>query len=175
MITEDKKQSKISELNNLIYQYENRQRENINIEEYDTWKLIVNMLEKAYIEEVIYDDFLLYPTHYKIENAEIVFNENWVEEEIRTKEEAFDKAFFNTSLGYIRREVSMKDGSTKTFLTDMLPQLVAGFPILAYEKPDFTEAVDILDYQKQVIVTEAFLIECREQLIIDFYGFNPMK
>lgn len=92
----------------------------------------------------------------------------------QARQEQFNKAFFNTSLGYIRREVSMLDGTTKTFLTDMLPQLVVGFPILAYNKPDFTQDVNMVDYQKQVIVTEQFLAECKNQLIIDFYGFNPM-
>lgn len=174
MITEEKKQGKILELTNLISQYDSGERESLNAEEYDSWVLISSMLKKASISEVFYEDFLKFPTHYKIIDGEIIFNDNWEEEELKAKEDAFNKAFFKTSLGYIRREVSMLDGTKKTFLTDMLPQLVAGFPILAYEKPDFTEAVDILDYQKQVFVTDEFINECKNQLIIDFYGFNPM-
>lgn len=94
--------------------------------------------------------------------------------QIQARQQAFNKAFFSTSLGYIRREVSMLDGSAKTFLTDMLPLLVVGLPILAYNEPDFTQDVNMVDYQKQVVVTEQFLAECKNQLIIDFYGFNPM-
>lgn len=96
------------------------------------------------------------------------------EQKAQARQEQFNNAFFNTSLGYIRREVSMLNGTTKTFLTDMLPQLVIGFPILAYNEPDFTQDVNMVDYQKQVVVTEQFLAECKNQLIIDFYGFNPM-
>jgi len=113
--------------------------------------------------------------HYIYKDGKIVINPNYEEEQAEARREEFNKAFFNTSLGYIRREVSMLDGTTKTFLTDMLPQLVVGFPILAYDEPDFTQDVNMLDYQKQVVVTEQFLAECKNQLIIDFYGFNPME
>lgn len=119
----------------------------------------------------VYDNSEQYMYQYGI----IVLNPNYEEEQSEARRKEFNKAFFNTSLGYIRREVSMLDGSTKTFLTDMLPQLVVGFPILAYSEPDFTQDVNMVDYQKQVVVTEQFLAECKNQLIIDFYGFNPME
>jgi hypothetical protein len=112
---------------------------------------------------------------YVLDGEEYVLkDEYWETEQIQARQEAFNKAFFSTSLGYIRREVSMLDGSAKTFLTDMLPLLVVGLPILAYNEPDFTQEVDMVNYQKQVVVTEQFLAECKNQLIIDFYGFNPM-
>lgn len=172
---EEKKQAKIFELQNLIAQYNAGEKVNINTSEYPTWVKILAMLNQADIKEDIFDDFIACPEHYKIENNEIIFNENWEADEIKAKENAFNSAFFETSLGFIRREVTMKDGTTKTFLTDMLPQLVSGFPILAYDKPDFTKDVDIVDYQKQVYVNDVFLAECKNQLIIDFYGFNPME
>ncbi len=112
---------------------------------------------------------------YIYQDGEIVLNPNYEAEQSEARRKEFNKAFFNTSLGFIRREVSMLDGTTKTFLTDMLPQLVVGFPILAYDEPDFTQDVNIVDYQKRVVVTEQFLAECKNQLIIDFYGFNPME
>lgn len=114
---------------------------------------------------------------YVLDGEEYVLkDEAWEEKQAQERREEFNKAFFKTSLGYIRREVSMLDATTKTFLTDMLPQLIVGFPILAYEEPDFTiENVNMVNYQKQVIVTEEFLKECKDQLIIDFYGFNPME
>lgn len=124
------------------------------------------------VTQEIYNDFEADKYIYK--NGEIVLNPQFEEIKAQARKDEFNSAFFYTSLGYIRREVSMKDGTTKTFLTDMLPQLVVGFPILAYEEPDFTNDVNVLDYQKQVMVTEEFLKECKDQLIIDFYGFNPM-
>lgn len=171
----EKKQAKIFELQNLIAQYNSGERISINVSEYPVWVKVLEMLNQAGIEENIFDDFIINPTHYIIKEGEIVFNENWEADEIKAKEDAFNKAFFETTLGYIRREVTMQNGATKTFLTDMLPQLVSGFPILAYDKPDFAEAVDMVDYQKQVFVTDEFLLECKNQLIIDFYGFNPME
>ena len=172
---EEKKQSKIFELQNLIAQYNAGERVNINTDEYPQWVKILGMLTQAEIDENIFDEFIANPTRYKIEDGRIVFNENWEADELKEKEDAFNKAFFETTLGYIRREVTMLDGTSKTFLTDMLPQLISGFPILAYDKPDFAEAVDMVDYQKQVFVTDEFLLECKNQLIIDFYGFNPME
>lgn len=112
---------------------------------------------------------------YIYKDSEIILDPEYEAKQALARQKQFNKAFFNTSLGYIRREVSMLDGTTKTFLTDMLPQLVVGFPILAYNEPDFTQDVNIVNYQKQVVVTEQFLAECKNQLIIDFYGFNPME
>lgn len=54
---------------------------------YKKWLLIINYLSNATIEENIYDDFLENPTHYKIENNEIIFDENW-EEIAKEKEKA---------------------------------------------------------------------------------------
>lgn len=111
---------------------------------------------------------------YIYQDGEIILDPEYEAKQAQARQEAFNKAFFATSLGYIRREVSMLDGSAKTFLTDMLPLLIVGLPILAYNEPDFTQDVNMVDYQKQVVVTEQFLAECKNQLIIDFYGFNPM-
>ena len=89
------------------------------------------------------------------------------------RKKTFESAFFATSLGWIRRNVSMKDGSTKSFLTDLLPQLVVGIPVLAYSLPDFTKEVEIVNYQKKVVATEQFIQECKNQLYADFYGAMP--
>lgn len=123
------------------------------------------------VSQDVYDN----SEQYIYQNGEVVLNPNYEAEQAEARRKEFNKAFFNTSLGFIRREVSMLDGTTKTFLTDMLPPLVVGFPILAYDEPDFTQDVNMVDYQKQVVVTEQFLAECKNQLIIDFYGFNPME
>lgn len=81
-LTTEKKQAKLFELANLIMQYDNGETENINIDEYPTWIKISTMLKDADIEESIYDDFLLNPSHYKISNSMIVYNENWENEEL---------------------------------------------------------------------------------------------
>ncbi len=81
MITQEEKQSKINELSNLIAQYDNGERENLNAEEYSNWVKIVDMLRHSDIDENIYEDFLIYPTHYKVIDNVIFYNENWAKEE----------------------------------------------------------------------------------------------
>jgi hypothetical protein len=77
------------------------------------------------------------------------------------QEAEFNRQFFLTSLGYVRRSVSMKDGSHKDFLSDILPLLQVGVPILTYTR-------DL--QQNKVLTTEQFIGECKQQLLIDFYG-----
>lgn len=69
--------------------------------------------------------------------------------------------FFQTSLGYVKRSVTMKDGRTKDFLCDILPLLEVGVPILTYSAAG---------EQSKVNVTQEFINECKNQLLIDFYG-----
>ena len=76
---------------------------------------------------------------------------------------ALQRQFFNTSLGYIKRTVTMQDGSTKDFLCDILPLLEVGVPILIYSASGV---------QSKVYVTQEFISECKNQLLIDFYGVN---
>lgn len=93
-----------------------------------------------------------------VENGEIVTDN---ERPQRLQREEFERQFFNTSLGYVRRTVTMKDGTIKNFLTDILPLLVEGVDVLTYD----TEL-----NQSKVAVTEQFLNECKQQLLQDFYG-----
>jgi len=79
----------------------------------------------------------------------------------RLRQEQFEREFFNTSLGWVRRNVTMQDGSVKSFLTDILPLLIEGVEILTYD----TEL-----NQSKVAVTTEFLNECKQQLLKDFYG-----
>lgn len=91
------------------------------------------------------------------------------EEQAQARETAFNEEFFNTSLGYIRRKVTMKDGSTKDFLSDILPLLQVGVPIISYDKPDFP--TDVMPKQNtDKLVTEEFINECKQQVLKDFYG-----
>ena len=100
-------------------------------------------------------------------------------EQADKREADFNKAFFNTSLGYVRRAVTMADGSHKDFLSDLLPVISmgvqAGSPvnILTYDKPPFDHNIeDWTKYQHQVVVTPQFIQECFMQLSNDFLPIN---
>lgn len=90
----------------------------------------------------------------------------------------FEKDFFNTSLGWIRRNVTMKNG-TKDFLSDLLPTISMAVTtgqevkIIAYEQPPFDKDVeDWTKYQHNEIVTPQFIQECFQQLQADFGVIN---
>ena len=128
------------------------------------------------VSEEVFTNIQTYGDNYYIySNGSIVLNPDFEEELAQNREKEFKKQFFETSLGWVRRKVTMKDGSTSLFLTDLLPLLSEGIPVLVYETPDFRVDFDIVDYQKQKLTTEQFLKECKNQLIIDFYGFNPVE
>jgi len=95
------------------------------------------------------------------------------------REANFNKAFFSTSLGYVRRSVTMADGSHKDFLSDLLPVISMGVQggmpvnILTYDKPPFDSDVeDWTQYQHQVVVTPQFIQECFATLANDFAPIN---
>ena len=100
-------------------------------------------------------------------------------EQIEAERKAeFEANFFETCLGYIRRNVTMQDGTTKSFLTDLLPLMRVGLPIISYNLPDFNKEItqeNLESLQNKVVVTEQFITECQNQVIIDFYGFNPIE
>ena len=123
-------------------------------------------LDKPYTE-IERADFIVEQNHnkgYEIRETEEAI-EAWgytEEEKEEQKQEQFRKDFFNTSLGWVSRKVQMKDGSVKDFLSDILPILEAGVQIITYNI-DGTQNVG-------VIVTEQFIQECKQQVLIDFYG-----
>lgn len=82
---------------------------------------------------------------------------------------ALQQQFFETSLGYIKRTVTMKDGAQRDFLTGIVPALRAAFS-KGMTVSIYTYTIDGQQQQKQV--TEEFLTECDNQLYIDFYGEN---
>ena len=97
------------------------------------------------------------------ETYELYNGEYLTTEEIEQKQqEQFARDFFNTSLGYVRRKVNMKDGSIKDFLSDILPLLQVDVPIITYNL-DGTQNTNVL-------VTTQFIEECKQQVLIDFYG-----
>jgi len=92
----------------------------------------------------------------------------------RKNTEQFKKDFFETSLGYVRRKVTMSNGDIKDFLSDLLPTIAMGInmgqdiQIITYNMPDFDELKSIEEYQNNVIVTPEFIRECFMQLSNDF-------
>lgn len=108
-----------------------------------------------------------------------VINPDYEDEQAEHREAEFNKAFFLTSLGYVRRAVTMADGSKKDFLSDLLPVISMGVQggmpvnILTYDKPPFDKDVeDWTEYQHQVVVTAQFIQECFLQLSADFAPIN---
>ena len=106
-------------------------------------------------------------------NGEI--NPYYENEKVKEREEQFNKDFFNTSLGYVRRKVSMATGETKDFLSDLLPTISMGVKmgqpvqIITYDKPDFTQEItDWTVLQNVKTVTAEFVQECFLQLSNDF-------
>jgi hypothetical protein len=104
------------------------------------------------------------------------------EEKAAQRQADFEKAFFNTSLGYVRRSVTMADGSHKDFLSDLLPVISMGVQagqavnILTYDEPPFDHDIeDWTEYQHQVIVTAEFIQECFRQLSNDFLPINDKE
>lgn len=96
-------------------------------------------------------------------------------EEIRERE--FNNEFFQTSLGYIRRKFTNKNGETKDFLSDAFPSLLLAFKegiigeIFVYDKPPFDEDIsDMTPYQHKVSITQQFIQECFNQTSVDFFG-----
>lgn len=125
------------------------------------------------ISKEVYDNL----EKYIYQDGELVLNPNYEAEQIEAKREQFNKDFFLTSLGYIRRKVTMKTGETKDFLSDLLPVISMGVQsgqavtIIAYKEPDFTQDVtDWEDLQEQKIVTAEFVQECFMRLSFDFTG-----
>jgi len=125
------------------------------------------------IERLLNDGYKEFIEAEKLEgyayNISYVENENnitEVAEVIKTPEdferERFEREYFATSLGYIRRQVNMQNGSAKDFLSDILPLLQAGIPIITYNIDG--------SQNTNVLVTDEFINECKQQMLQDFYG-----
>lgn len=150
----------------------------LNVTEIDTIGVIEGYIVvlREYGEEIASA-----PDWYKIVDGEVVkkSKKEYNKEKADMREADFNKAFFNTSLGYVRRSVSMADGSHKDFLSDLLPVISMGVQsgqavhILTYDKPPFDEDVtDWTPYQHNVTVTVQFIQECFVQLSNDFLPIN---
>ena len=137
--------------------------------------------------QTLQNNLVFYPQY---ENLDIIYTEDEIityngkyyfkkdiEEQLVSKRRAeFNKEFFNTSLGYVRRKVTMKDGSHKDFLTDLLTPIITAVnggqevSVFTYDKPDFSEdVIDWVQYQHRVVATPQFLQECLQQISNDFF------
>lgn len=112
---------------------------------------------------------------YKDNYTDGTVNENFETEQLQKKQEQFEKDFFETSLGYIRRKVTMQNGEIKDFLTDLLPSIAMGLQlnqpvnIICYNEPDFTQdTIDFEALQHIETATTQFVQECFVQLNNDF-------
>lgn len=131
------------------------------------------------VDKVLYNDFCENPNKYLWDGENIVLNENYETELAQEREAQFNKDFFKTSLGYVRRKVSMATGETKDFLSDLLPTISMGVQmgqpvqIITYDKPDFTQEItDWTVLQNVKTVTAEFVQECFMQLSNDFKPVN---
>lgn len=99
------------------------------------------------------------------------------EEKLEKRKQQFQNDFFLTSLGYIRRKVTMKNGEIKDFLSDLLPVISIGVSsqqtinIITYSQPDFmSDTVDWTILQSVKPATPEFVQECFLRLNDDFNG-----
>ena len=106
-------------------------------------------------------------------DGEIIENPNYEEEKRQEYNEIWNMNFFQTSLGWVRRKVMIQaTGETMDFLYDIKPNLSVGDPIITYDKPDFVETFEPVQHRDRII-TEEFLLECKRQIALDFYGSIP--
>lgn len=102
----------------------------------------------------------------------------YIAEQIEKRTEQFHRDFFETSLGWIRRKVTMKDtGETKDFLTDLLPTIAVASlmgrtaNVITYSEPDFTQdVVNWEELQEIKPISPVFITECANQTDTDFTG-----
>ena len=108
-----------------------------------------------------------------------VINPDYETQAVSARETLFKQEFFNTSLGWIRHKVNMKDGSTRDFLADLLLSIKAGLElgqqvgIITYKTPDFTQEQTseyIISLQENKNATPEFIQECLMQTVKDFGG-----
>jgi len=113
----------------------------------------------------------------EIERQEVERQEQLRLQAIEQRTKAFYNQFFETSLGWIRRNPVMKNGSIDNFLNDSIPLLAMALQnnvevnVLTYSLPDFTQEFTqeyIESLQELKPVTQAFIQECLQIKATDF-------
>lgn len=117
------------------------------------------------------------PDDYKISDGVVTAKTS--EDKAAEFKETFEEQFFETSLGWIRRNVTMADGSVKSFLTDLLLPIKAGLElgqtvtVITYNTPDYTQEYTdeyIISLQEKKEAAADFVYECLLRLTADFGG-----
>lgn len=133
-------------------------------------------------KHIVEDDNFIYAIEpwEQIINGEVVDNTKEYEaQKAQERQKKFNKEFFLTSLGYIRRKVSMSTGETRDFLFDLLPAIEKSvsigqpYPVIVYKQPDFTKEITteyLVSLQEFKNATEQFCNECTLQIGTDFSG-----
>ena len=118
---------------------------------------------------------------YTVIDGVLSFVPNYQEIIEKQRKQTFEKEFFETSLGWIRRQVTMKDGSKKDFLSDLLIPIKTGMEIgqdvkiITYKTPDFCIEPNNAYFeslQEIKSVNADFIKECLYQTVEDFGGVN---
>ncbi len=146
---------------------------------------IYDYADYRYADDCLYssictmNEFQNNPEIYTIAGGVLDYVENYQELILQKRRENFEREFFETSLGWIRRKVSMKDGSVKDFLADLLLPIKAGMElgqnveIITYRTPDFSRVLDV-EYMKTLqeskFANPQFIQECLLQTVKDFRG-----
>lgn len=133
------------------------------------------------ISEELCNDYIKTPDKYMWNGEDIIINPDYEQIQTDKRREQFNKEFFLTSLGWIRRKPTLADGTEDDFLNNDLPLLAIGLmtgsnPVLpiAYQLPDFTqelttEYMESLQIKNQPI-TQQFIAECSAVKMRDFTG-----
>ena len=141
------------------------------------WEYQDGNVKTIEVTDDVYTRWLKDKGMYIYSRGKIVVNPEHEQQQAEEREQQFKKDFFCTSLGWIRREVAMKTGKKKDFLTDLVPVISLGVSsgqqvnIITYREPDYTqEVVDWEALQEIKQATPQFLQECLNQVNIDFVG-----
>lgn len=136
---------------------------------------------EQWINIEVLEDVYLNNENYKYQNGEIVQKtESEIEQQkAQERQSEFEKDFFLTSFGYIRRKVNMATGEIRDFLFDLLPAIEKSvslgkpYPVIVYKQPDFTKEITteyLVSLQEFKNATEQFCKECTLQIGTDFSG-----
>ena len=148
---------------------------------------IYDFADYEYEQDCLYSDlctmtqFQKNPDIYTIIDGILSYVPNYQDIIAQQRKDKFEKEFFETSLGWIRRQVTMKDGSKKDFLADLLLSIKAGIElgqdvkIITYKTPDYSKEPTqeyIESLQEIKSATSQFIQECLFQTVQDFSGIR---
>ena len=132
-------------------------------------------IQNIEVEQSVYERYIEDIDRYIWNGSAIIENPDYEEVKATQREQKFKTEFFQTSLGWVRRTVTMADGTTKDFLSDLLPSISMALSfgqvptIIAYNEPDYSEDVeDWTQYQHVESVNAQFVQECFLVLSNDF-------